>query len=215
MKRSIDLVGVALVAAAFLVVALAYHALPAVIPTHWNARGIPNGFMPKSIGAFILPLLSLGLVGLFALLPVISPRGFEMKRFQGAYLAMLRAILAFNLYLTCVVTIVGLGKSTPLDVAALTEAGFGCLLAVLGNYMTKLRKNFFVGIRTPWTLANDEVWARTHRLGGRLMAACGVFMLLAALAGKGLIVVPVVLLMTLVTFGYSYVIYRRLESSPR
>jgi uncharacterized membrane protein len=89
-------------------------------------------------------------------------------------------------------------------------------LAVLGNYLGKVRKNYFVGIRTPRTLANDEVWARTHRLGARLFSLGGLLILVGALLGKGVyVLLPTVLALTLVTTAYSYIVYRRLQLPPK
>ena len=91
----------------------------------------------------------------------------------------------------------------------------GLLLLVIGNYMGKVRKNFFVGIRTPWTLASDEVWMRTHHLGGWLFVVGGLIIAVAGLVAPAHLVpgilIAVVITVSLVTVGGSYVIYRRVE----
>jgi uncharacterized membrane protein len=82
----------------------------------------------------------------------------------------------------------------------------------MGNFMGKLTRNFFVGIRTPWTLVNDEVWLRTHRLGGKLFVAAGVVTAIAAFSGAGLyVMLAAVLAAAIVSVIYSYVVYRKLS----
>lgn len=96
-------------------------------------------------------------------------------------------------------------------------AGVGVLLVVMGSFLGKVTKNFFVGIRTPWTLASDEVWLRTHRLGGKLLVLAGVATLISGLLGGGPIPLLVaVLIAAVVPVAYSYFIYRQTEESrPR
>ncbi len=201
---------VSIVAAAFAMTALAYPALPAVIPTHWNAAGVADGFMSKTRGAFVLPAVMAAMALFLAVLPRVSPRGFEMSGFASAYTAMRRGVLLFLLYVHALALYAGLGHEVSMTVAVF--AGAGILLALLGNYLGKVRKNFFVGIRTPWTLASDEVWERTHRFGGRLWVAGGLTMCAVALAGKVLWALPIVALLALVPVAYSYVVYRRLHA---
>jgi uncharacterized membrane protein len=100
----------------------------------------------------------------------------------------------------------------PVDMVRGIEAGIGLLLAVVGNFLGKVTRNFFVGIRTPWTLASEEVWMRTHRLGGRLFVLAGLAMFALALAGGGPIAMIVVVgAAALVSVVASYFIYRRIE----
>ena len=91
-------------------------------------------------------------------------------------------------------------------------AGVGLLLVVLGNFMGKLTKNFFVGIRTPWTLASDEVWLRTHRLGGKLFVLAGAGLFVAGLSGAGHVAILLAVVVAAgIPVAYSYVVYRKLE----
>ena len=100
----------------------------------------------------------------------------------------------------------------PVDMTRGVEAGIGLLLAVVGNFFGKLTRNFFVGIRTPWTLASDEVWMRTHRLAGKLFVVAGLAMFVLALAGAGPISMMIVVgAAALVSVVASYVFYRRIE----
>jgi uncharacterized membrane protein len=198
---------VGIVASAFAMTAMAYPSLPAVIPTHWNAAGVADGFMPKTVGAWLVPGVSAGTLALFLVLPLVSPRGFEMTGFSGAFAVMRRSVLVFLTFIHGVALLIGLGRD--IDMTKAAWGGTGLLLAIIGNYFSKVRKNFFVGIRTPWTLANDEVWERTHRFGGRLWVPGGLLICLAGLAGQSAWLLPALLVMALVPCVYSYLIYRR------
>jgi uncharacterized membrane protein len=199
-----------LVALSFALTGLLYGRLPDAIPTHWNARGEVDGFTPKPWGPFILPMVMAGVYALLSVIPRISPRGYRIERFQDVYQVILAAIMAFLFLVNVLVLLAGIGAPVPMSRAI--HAGTGLLLLVLGNFMGKVTKNFFVGIRTPWTLASDEVWLRTHRLGGKSFVLAGVAVFVSGLLGGGS---PPVLAAVAIAAGipivYSYVIYRRIE----
>ena len=205
-----SLLSAGLVIAGFATTAVLYDRLPESVPTHWNASGQADGFTPKPWGPFVLPLVMAGVYLLMLVIPRVSPRGFRVERFQGVFEIMQAAIMAFLLLVTVLALLLGIGTPVPMDRALV--AGTGLLFVVLGNFMGKLTKNFFVGIRTPWTLASDEVWLRTHRLGGKLFVLAGVGLFVAGLLGGG----PIPLLLALAVAGgvpvvYSYLLYRRIE----
>lgn len=210
------LVGLALVAAAFAVAAAFYNQLPAQVPTHWNLAGKPDGFTPKPWGAFMGPLVMAGVYLLLAATPFISPRGYRMERFRRAFSIVFISVLTFLLVVTIVGTLAAAGE--PVPIGRVVVVATGGLFIVLGNFMGKLTKNFFIGIRTPWTLASDEVWLRTHRLAGKLFVLGGAALAAAGLLGDGRVtwvaLVVVVVLAVGVPLVYSYVVYRRLEGLP-
>ncbi len=213
MKRMSDVLGFLLVAAAFFAVTVQYASLPDPMPTHWNAAGQVNGWMPKFWGAYLLPLLMAGMWLLFLVLPKISPRGFEMEPFLRAWGILKVTILALMATIGALVLRAaqhgGEMSQTPIFVA------LGILFAVIGNLLGKVTRNFFVGIRTPWTLASEEVWLRTHRLAGKLFVAAGLLMAASAFVGLPLwSTIGVLVVASLVPVVYSYVIYRRIEGLP-
>jgi uncharacterized membrane protein len=215
MKYSIpNLVSGALIAGAFLATALCYGALPDAMPTHWNLHGEVDGYMPKPWGPWLMPVMALLLYAGFSVLPRISPRDYGMMRFRRAFEIVRAATIALlvSLHLASLATAFG----ATIRMERVVPASIGLLFLVLGNYMGKLTRNFFFGIRTPWTLASDEVWSRTHRLGGKLFVFGGLALAGSALVGAGL---PVLLIVTaivaLAPVIYSYVIYRRLLGFER
>jgi len=200
----------ALVAGAFAAAALLYRRLPDPVPVHWDAHGHVNGYMPKPWGALVMPLVTLGVSLLLLVLPRLSPRGFRVDRFQATFDLIQTSIVGFLFFATLLVLLAGAGFGV--SVARAVPLGVGVLLVVLGNVLGKVTKNFFVGIRTPWTLASDEVWLRTHRFGGRVFVLAGLAIAVAGLAEGGATPILVAALAAvLLPTVYSYVIYRRLE----
>jgi uncharacterized membrane protein len=200
-----------LVLAGFAVVLALYPRMPAVVPTHWDAHGRVNGSMPKQWGAFIGPLVGLGMVALLSVLPRISPDQFSMERFARVWTTIVTGLAAFIFVVTVAITLAGAGL--PVDVARIIAFAIGGLFALLGNFMGKLTPNFFAGIRTPWTLSNDEVWLRTHRLGGRLFFGAGLAAAVGAVvspeAGLAAILTGAVVA-GVVPVVYSYLLHRKL-----
>jgi len=185
----------------------AYGSLPETIIIHWNAAGAPDGYAGK-IWVALMPAVSLVFLGLFLIIPRIDPSG-NIGRFGGAYLGLMSALQLYVLFLNGVFIAQNLGYTFNM-VGALALA-IGPLFYYLGAVIEKAKQNWFVGIRTPWTLSDEEVWAKTHRMGGRLFKACGALTLIGAVApglGVWLMIVPLVL-STLYLFWYSYSEYRK------
>jgi uncharacterized membrane protein len=209
-KRSL-VVSAIFIAIAIGVAIWLYPSLPAQVPTHWDAHGQINGYTPRFWAAAMPALIVLGLAILTVVLPYISPRRFEIKPFGAVFVLVMLLIQGIVLGITLVALLAGAGYGVP--VALVTMLGVGLLFMVLGNYMGKLRKNFFVGIRTPWTLASDAVWERTHRLGGWTFMAGGVLFVIAAFVNSAAVWLPVAAVV--VAAGgpvvYSFIVYKQLE----
>lgn len=208
--RRADLVGLALVGGAFVLAASIYDGLPGPVPTHWDHQGRPDGVTPKPLGAFVLPIVTAAVWGVLALLPRLSPRGYSIERFRRVYDIVRTATLAFVTIAGAVALLAAAG--CPIRPLSVVTVAIGLLLAVLGNYMGKMRRNFFVGVRTPWTLASEEVWLRTHRLASKLFVGAGIVVAAAGLTGAGVWLLPVVVgAAALASAAASYVFYRRVE----
>ncbi len=209
-----DYICLGLVGVGALASVLLYGQLPDPMPTHWNAEGVADGFTPLPWGAFLMPLTGLGMHALLRLLPVISPKGFRMDRFMDAYLKVMTAAIAFLMLVHGAVLWLSLGRS--LDLTMWIVVGLGVLFAVIGNYMNKTQPNFFFGIRTPWTLADPEVWARTHRVTGWAFMVVGLLTVIAGLAlaqpyAIGISVTAIVAV-AVGAIVYSFVLYRKLNA---
>ena len=205
--NTISLISIALLAA---YVGWMYAALPEPMPTHWNAAGQADDYMPKLQGAIVLAAVPAFIFVIFKLIPVVSPRGFRTESFTGVLNILMTASVVFGSVIGIVAIQAALGAE--FNISTVVMVAVGLLLMVLGNFMGKVRKNFFIGIRTPWTLASDEVWAKTHRLGGWCLVIAGAAMaLLAVLAPTVEWIIYIVVAMALIPVVYSYVAYRRIE----
>jgi uncharacterized membrane protein len=193
-------------------VAWIYPSLPDPMPTHWNAAGQVDDVTTKAVGAPLLAAIPLFIFIVFKLIPVISPRGFRTESFTNVLNILMTATVLFG----CVITVgvVHAARDASVDISSFIHVSVGFLLIVIGNFLGKVRKNFFLGIRTPWTLASDEVWAKTHRLGGWCFVVAGIFMATVGVAmpASGMQwVITVIVAIALIPVVYSYIAYRRIE----
>jgi uncharacterized membrane protein len=196
-----------IVVAAFIVSAVVYPRLPATIPTHWDLAGQPNGWSSRFWGAWLIPIFLLGMWALVRVLPRIDPRGSNYAKFGGAFEAIIDAIMLFMLALHVVALRAALGH--PVEMQRILPIGIGVLLIVIGNLLPRARPNWFVGIRTPWTLSSDRVWEKTHRFGGRVFVAAGLIITIASFVWVQ--EAHVVLFAVMVVVASSVMIYSYLE----
>ena len=212
MNRPLNLPGIVLIAVSFALSALMYPRLPDPMPMHWDLLGNPDGEIARAWGAFLVPAVAAGVWLVLLVLPRLSPREFPMEPFARQWRAFEIAILGFLLFAQWLM-LHAAASQRPLP-SRLFQVGLGVLLAALGNLFGKTTRNFFFGIRTPWTIASEEVWLRTHRFAGRLIVATGGLVVLAAFFDLGsVLILPAVVLVVLVSVVYSYVIYRRLGAT--
>jgi uncharacterized membrane protein len=192
-----------------------YDRLPEQIPTHWGPSGEPDAWVPKADvwRAFLLvPGIMAGVVLLTLALPWLSPRKFDLDRFLGTFhyiMFLMNAMLAYIHF----AALLG-GLQAGVDTTKLVLAGICLFLALIGNVLGKVKRNFYVGVRTPWTLASETVWVATHRLAAWLFVAGGLLgFVLVLLLPVGLFYVAflVILVAALVPVLYSLILYKRLE----
>jgi uncharacterized membrane protein len=163
---------------ATLIAVLVYPNLPDRGPTHWDAHGNVNAYSSRRVGAFLLPAVMLGIWGVMWLLPKIDPRRANYVKMRGAYDRVVNATLTM-LFLVHVI-VVAMMFGAPFAITRLLPVLLGVMFIVIGNVLPQARPNWFFGIRTPWTLSNDRVWQRTHRIAGYLFVACGLLMVASA-----------------------------------
>jgi len=209
MTRPYFAISVVLTVLTLVSVLILYPRMPETVPTHWNFRGEVDGYGPRST-AFLLPAMMALLLLVFRLLPWLSPRHFELDTFRSTYDCIVLIIMSLTAYIHFLVMLAYLGVTV--NIARALVAGVFLMCALLGNVLGRVRRNFYVGIRTPWTLANERVWNDTHRLGAWLFAGAGAIGFILTLAGLPLWL-PLVLLAPagLVPVVYSLVLYKKLE----
>jgi uncharacterized membrane protein len=186
-----------------------YPSLPERIPIHWNAAGEIDGWGSKP-WAFLTPAILIGMLGLFLVLPWLSPKHFEIDAFRKTYAFIVLLITVLFAYIHLLTLLPPLGFSIRIEKAMM--AGMMLFFILLGNVLGKVQRNFYVGVRTPWTLASDRVWTETHRLSAYLFVATGVLGLLAILIGLPFYFPLIVLgVAVVVMIGFSLVRYKQLE----
>lgn len=205
-----DTVCVALIVLVASLASWLYPILPDPVPTHWNLQGEVDGYMAKPWGVFAGPLIILGVWILLRVLPFVSPKGFRMESFFSVYRILLLATVSLEMLVVSAALLAAAGYS--IGIVGFVSGLLGILFIVLGNYLGKVRRNFFLGIRTPWTLASEEVWQRTHRLAAWLFVLAGAVTLAGSLVGwGGYVLLPAVLFAALVPVLYSLWSYYQIE----
>ncbi|MGL4820504.1 MAG: SdpI family protein [Bacilli bacterium] len=162
---------------AFLCSVVVFQQLPEEMPIHFNSEGIPDDFAPKWVGAFLLPVVIAALYSGMKFIPKIDPKKENYPKFDRSYQLFLTMFMAVMLALH--VTLLGYSLGWPIDVSVVVPIGIGLLFIGIGNEMPRFKPNYFIGIRTPWTLANEDVWRKTHRIGGYQFLLSGILFLVS------------------------------------
>src|SRR5687768_1818423 len=199
-----------IITAALVASAIVYPDLPERVPTHWNFKGEVDGWSTRAWGAWMMPVMIAFIWALMRLLPSIDPRGRNYIKFGGTFEGIMLSVMLFLLALHGIMLAVALGYPVAMDRAV--PAGVGILLIVIGNLLPRARPNWFVGIRTPWTLSSDRVWEKSHRVGGRIFVLGGILIAVSPFFGaewNHWVPIAVVGVCSLAVVVYSYVAWRK------
>jgi uncharacterized membrane protein len=199
----------------FLYIPFIWDKLPESVPTHWNAKGEIDDYSSRLFGTFLVPVMNIALYFLFLVLPKIDPRKKNYPLFGNAYWYIRLTIASFMMvmFFITINTAMGYLVLNPKIIIMLVLL----LLAVLGNFMRTIRSNFFVGIRTPWTLDNPEVWKKTHEHSGRIWfyasLACLLILIFIPEQYMMWVFIPFIILISVYPVVYSYLIFRKLNGA--
>ena len=209
--RTTTIIVLALIVIAALAGLLLWNRLPDPMASHWNVNDQVDGYMSRIWGVFMVPLMTLGMFLLFLAIPSIDPLKANIAQFREAFNLFIVLIVAFMLYVHALSLGWNLGY-TGFKMSTSMLPAMGLLFIFIGFMLRKAKRNFFIGIRTPWTLSNDRVWDETHRLGSILFMASGVLTFIGGIFGGTtafwFIFVPLIG-STLFLLAYSYVLYQR------
>ncbi|GKX28109.1 hypothetical protein SH1V18_05890 [Vallitalea longa] len=188
---------------------IAYFYLPDVIPIHWGIDGKVDNTGPKYM-SIILSLIPLAIYLLMNTLPRIDPKRENYRKHSRAYNIFSFYIVLFLIIINWLTILFALGVK--IDIGLLIPILVGILFIIIGNYMPQFRHNYFIGIRTPWTLADDNIWKKTHFYGGYVFIIIGILVMLMGIISKPFMlylgmIISVILILSL--FVYSYVIYKK------
>lgn len=186
-----------------------YPRMPEQMASHWNARGQVDGYLPKLKGLFLIPFILIGLGLLFVAIPRIDPLKANIEKFRRYYDGFIILFFIFMLSIHFQVILWNIGIKISPNV--ILPIGLGVLFFYTGILFENAERNWFIGIRTPWTLSNEKVWSKTHKIGGKLFKIAGVIAFLGVLFQKYalfFIIVPVILI-AVYTIIYSYFEYQK------
>jgi uncharacterized membrane protein len=188
-----------------------YPLLPDRVPIHWNASGEVNGYGSKLFGAFGLPAISLAMYLLFLVLPYIDPKKKNYADFRSTYQFLKYILILFFLGIEVMTLLIASGVivNKPIFIQIMVSL----LFILIGNVMGRFKHNYFVGIKTPWTLANEEVWRKTHRMAAPLWVLGGIVNILLTFLGlhfNGIGFVIIIAVITIVPIVYSYIAYQKI-----
>jgi uncharacterized membrane protein len=214
MNRIYWIIAIGIVIASVAAPAWLYPGLPDRIPTHWNIRGEVDGYGGKWT-LFMFPIMMVPMLVLFFFLPALSPKHFEVDAFRPTYLYIMDLVVGLFGFMQGVLLYTvyqGVRGDNSFDIGRGFFAGIFLFFGLMGNVLGKVRRNFYIGIRVPWTLASDRVWNDTHRLGAWVMVAAGAIGFLMTIFGAPLWM-PIVVLVGSVSIPlvYSFVHYKALE----
>ncbi len=195
-----------------------YDRLPAEIPVHWGVSGAPDRFVPRdqALLSLLTPaLVMLGTLALGRLLPWLLPQPFSIESFRATYEYLMFLLIVFFAWMQGLMLLAAFQPTV--DLGRWVIAGAYLLFAFLGNVLGKVQRNFFVGVRTPWTLANETVWTQTHRLAAWLFVTGGAIGFVATALGilSPWLLVGVIAVIAGVPVIYSLVLFKQLERQGR
>ncbi len=206
-----DIFAIVLIILSIIIGLYYYPTLPQTVATHFNADGEPNGYSSK----LTLILLNIGipivLYFLLTFIPFIDPFKKKIAKSYNVFLLFRDLAIGFTVFMMIIIIVSAKENVFRSD---LFGVGFGLLFVLLGNYLPKLPRNFFFGIRSPWTLASDVVWYRTHRISGSLFVAAGILIIILTLLKVKLFISLIVILSPLVlytAFIYPYFLFKKLQ----
>jgi uncharacterized membrane protein len=209
--RGIFYLIVGIIVLSFALGAYIYPYLPDVVASHWNAQGVADGYMPKFFAVFIMPVISVFLLVLFMVLPRIDPKKKNIEKFRTHFDIFIFIVFLFLFYINALFIIWNLGVR--FDFIQVLSPGFALLFYYCGILMEHSKRNWFIGMRTPWTMSSDKVWDKTHKLGGILLRVCGLLALVALFFPQYaifIILVPIILCV-IYLFIYSYFEYEKIK----
>ena len=208
MKKHLFPLGITLLTLVAWLIALPQ--LPDTMPIHWGANGEADGFATK-IEAMILTVGIMVLIYfIIAFVPRIDPRKENYKYFSKTYNILLNAVLLLFFFVNMSTILQGLGYNVPMSYIAPIMAGI--IFIIIGNYLQRVRSNYFMGIRTPWTLSNETVWKKTHRLSGKLFFIGGLLIFISAFLPDGyksMVMWVSIVLCVAIPYLYSYLVYKK------
>ena len=207
--RKSEIIALGVILLSFIIGIYFYPQMPEKIASHWDAQGQVDGYISKFWGLFLMPLLSMMLFLLFIAIPKIDPLKHNIEKFRKYYdgFVVLIIVYLFYVYLLTIFWNIGIRFSMVQPLAP----AMGILFYYIGILTENAKRNWFIGIRTPWTLSSEKVWEKTHKIGGKLFKIAGIITFIGVFFQRYalfFILVPIILVATY-TIIYSYFEYQK------
>jgi uncharacterized membrane protein len=208
--RTTLIVSISLVVIGSLVGILLWNRLPDPMASHWNFNDEVDGYIPRLWGVLLMPLITVLMLGIFLVVPKIDPLKANIAQFREAFNLFIVLIIAFMVYVYALTIAWNLG-ATNFKISMAMLPAMGLLLIFVGYMLRKAKRNFFIGIRTPWTLSSDSVWDKTHKMGSKLFIISGLLAILGSLFGGYAIwfIFTPLIGSTLFLVVYSYILFQQ------
>lgn len=186
-----------------------YPQMPDLIASHWGVNGEVNGYMPKILGLFLMPVISTFMFILFILLPKIDPLKENVVKFKSYYDGFILLLTGFLFYLHLVTIFWNLGYR--FNMIQVLSPALAALFYYIGILLSHSKRNWFIGIRTPWTLSNDKVWDKTHLMGSKLFKLAAIICILGIIFPESALwfVLALIITVSLYLFLYSYLVFKQ------
>lgn len=211
--RKSEIISLLIIMISFIIGISFYSLLPDKVASHWNARGEVDGYMSKFGGLFLMPVISLVLLLLFIIIPKIDPLKHNIEKFRKYFDGFIVLMMLFLFYLYILTILWNIGVR--FNFVHLLVPIFSIFFYYCGILIQKAQRNWFIGIRTPWTLSNEQVWNKTHKIGGILFKIAGIISLIGILLPEYALffVICPLIIASLFPVIYSYFAYQKLTKS--
>lgn len=183
--------------------------LPEMLPTHWNIRGQIDSYMPKGVAIWMMPAIALLSFLGFYFLPMIDPKKEKYKLFKNEWAIIKTALIGFFAYMQFLTFYIAINPGT--NMMPLMFMGLGVLFILLGNYLSKIRQNYFIGFKLPWTLASEDNWNKTHRFASWCYVIAGIITLIEAyfIWYAPVVVFASLILASILPAVYSFLLFKK------
>ena len=206
-KSEIIILGIILIS--FAIGIYLYSQMPEKMASHWNTQGQADGYLTRFWGLFLMPIISIGLLALFTLIPKIDPLKANIEKFRKYFDGFIVLMMFFLFYVYILTLLWNIGLR--FDMGQLMIPALGMLFYYAGILMENAKRNWFIGIRTPWTLSSERVWDKTHKIGSKLFKIAGIIALMGVFFPQYMIfmiMIPVISF-SIYTLVYSYFEYQK------
>jgi uncharacterized membrane protein len=205
----IFIIAISVIALCFLIGAITFPYMPKKMPKHWNIKGEADNFSSRTFGVFFMPAITLALFLILWYIPYIDPLKKNIMKFRNYYNYFILILIIFMLFIYISTLIPNFNSKFSITSASIL--GTAILFFAIAVLLKHTKRNWFIGIRTPWTMSNDRVWEKTNKLGGNLFGVIAIIILITLFLPAILFIVSTILILGVVIFlvGYSYWLFKR------